>query len=343
MFVSGFSRSAYQLAHCHRALKCLCGCQNEAPCSSFLTGFQLWHSCLWLQNLPIIVERHFLLYTLNEHLARTAVLVQPLALPAGNGGGSGAPGAHGQLSDAPGIVTIDVPLPLAPSAAAVHVEGQQPGQDAALRLEGGGSGWNPFEDAPSAGSAGSTASANAAAVDSSSSAALPDRAVGFYSDGEAQEVVLPPGLAPALHRLGLGRSLGFVRLLQDPRAGSSGGGDGGGAAWLPLALWLGMPMTPSPLCQAVCNAALVAEFLDAPARAAQREGQVALSAALAELAARYGACSTGFAGGSRDDDLGSYVDHPTRNLRFGGGVLALADDLAPMLDGAMLLAAAAAS
>lgn len=297
------------------------------------------------------MERQFLLYTLNEHLARTAVLVQPLALPGGDGGRGGASGSHLQLTDAPSLVTIDVPLPLAPSPAAAVQAGRQqqqqdtdqPGHGAAQQPEGSGSGWNPFEDAPAAGSARGSSSTNAAQA--SSSSALPERAVGYFPDGESQEVALPAGLAAALQRLGLGRSLGFVRLLQQPRAGggSSSSSSGSAPAWLPLALWLGMPMAPSSLCHAVCNAALAADFLDAPARAAQREGQAALTAALAEVASQYGACSTGFAGGSRDDDLGSYVDRPTRNLRFAGGVLAPADDLAPVLDGAMLLTAAAAS
>ncbi len=301
-----------------------------------------------MQNLPIIVERQFLLYTLNEHLARTAVLVQPLALSCEDGSRGGASGSHSQLSDAPSLVTIDVPLPLAPSPAIKQAgrqqqqqETDQPGQGAAQQLEGSGSGWNPFEDAPTASSARGSSHTNAAQA--SSSSALPERAVGYFPDGELQEVALPPGLAAALQRLGLGRSLGFVRLLQQPRAGGGSSSSGSESAWLPLALWLGMPMAPSPLCHAVCNAALAADFLDAPARAAQREGQAALTAALAEVASRYGACSTGFAGGSRDDDLGSYVDRPIRNLRFASGVLSPADDLAPVLDGAMLLTAAAAS
>ncbi len=38
-----------------------------------------WKKCL--QALPVRVEATFLLSTLNEHLSRTALIVQPLVLP----------------------------------------------------------------------------------------------------------------------------------------------------------------------------------------------------------------------------------------------------------------------
>lgn len=34
--------------------------------------------------MPIVAESTFLLYSLNEHLKRTPLLVQPLVLPAGS-------------------------------------------------------------------------------------------------------------------------------------------------------------------------------------------------------------------------------------------------------------------
>ena len=36
-----------------------------------------------LQALPIRIEATFLLFALNEHLSRTALIVQPLSLPSG--------------------------------------------------------------------------------------------------------------------------------------------------------------------------------------------------------------------------------------------------------------------
>ncbi|PSC69009.1 puromycin-sensitive aminopeptidase isoform X1 [Micractinium conductrix] len=302
------------------------------------------HALLWpfdagavrAQALPVLVERPFLLFTLNEYLARTALLVQPVRLTGG--------AAASQLSDTPALPTIDVPLPLRPAGGEVA--------GAAQAAPAGGGGWNAFEQpeaAPAAGDGG--------AGGSSAAAQQGERAVGYLPGGETQEVALPAGLTPALHRLGLGSSPGFLRLVQASAAevtaqGAASGGDGsaaggeGGASeerWLPLALWLGMPMQPSALCQAVCDASLAARFLEPKARQRQREGQATLSAALAALAASHGACSTAFAGGGRDDDLGSFVDRPTRNLRFAGGQLAQAEDLAEVLDGAPLLAALGAA
>ena len=37
---------------------------------------------LVLQDLPIVVESDFLLLSLNEHLSRTALVVQPIVIPA---------------------------------------------------------------------------------------------------------------------------------------------------------------------------------------------------------------------------------------------------------------------
>jgi hypothetical protein len=285
----------------------------------------------------VVVETQFLLHTLNEYLQRTPLLVQALALPPP--GQAGAPrsgaAARQQLSDAPPLVTLDVPLPLAPRPPAAAAPGDRGGS--AESGGGGGSGWNPFESPQSSPGGGGSASPAAPAE--------PEAAVGYLPSGEAQEVQLPPGMAAALTRLGLGGSLGYLRLLQEPPPSGAGGGDGGGDGaappprWLPLALWLGMPMQPSELCAAVCSAAAAGAFLDAPARQAQREGQATLAAALALLAAEHGACGTCFAGGGRDDDLGSYVDRPTRNLLCEGGRLAPLC-LGEVVEGPQLLAPA---
>lgn len=172
--------------------------------------------------------------------------------------------------------------------------------------------------------------------------------IGYLASGESQEVQLPLGLAPALQQLGLGGSLGCLRLLLDPSPPSPGAaeeeeegegqqqGQGQEQRWLPLGLSLGMPMQPTELCQAVCTAAQAASFLDARARQQQREGQGALQAALHALVAQHGACSTCFVGGGRDDDLGCFVDRPTRNLLFSGGRLAPLD-LSGVAEGVPLL------
>ena len=36
-----------------------------------------------MQSVPVVVGYKFLLFSLNEHLSRTAVVVQPLVIPAG--------------------------------------------------------------------------------------------------------------------------------------------------------------------------------------------------------------------------------------------------------------------
>ena len=294
----------------------------------------------------MVVDAQQLLFALNEYLSRTALLVQPLCLPAGAAAAAAAASAsRSQLSDAPPIVTIDVPLPLTllPKAVPAGSGG------AASGTTGGGGGsndsWNPFGVAAAPGGSGSSGGGGA-----------PDKAVGYLPSGDAQEVALPPGLPAALQQLGLGGALGYVRLLQEPEAAAAAAGDDAQPAgvasepaaaqqaeqrearWVPLALWLGMPMTPSQLCRAVCSAAQAAGFLDPPVLAAQRAGQATLAGALAGLAARHGACSTAFAGGGRDDDLGCYVDRPTRNLAFEAGRLAVAD-LGAAVEGVPLLLA----
>lgn len=56
-----------------------------------------------VQAAPVVADGSFLLYTLNEHLTRTAILVQPLSLP--------------PWVEATSLRTIDIPLPLSPSPA----------------------------------------------------------------------------------------------------------------------------------------------------------------------------------------------------------------------------------
>ena len=298
----------------------------------------------------------------------TALLVQPLRLPPSSGA-AGSSSSRPQLSEAAPITTIDVPLPLTllPAAEAEgrtsSAQGAAAGPAAAAAAAAAADSWNPFESSGSNGGNGSCGTGGA-------STSQPARAVGYLPSGDALEVALPPGLPAALQQLGLGGALGFLRLLAEPPEGEAAGADvdaggiqagsssaseqqhqqqqqrqheagqqGSEPRWLPLALWLGMPMQPCQLCRAVCNAALARGFLEPAALRAQREGQAALAAALAAQAAAHGACSTAFAGGGQDDDLGSFVDRPVRNLELVGGRL-LPAELGGAAEGAPLLLAA---
>jgi hypothetical protein len=51
-----------------------------------------------VQEVPVVVEASFLLFSLNEYLSRTALLVQPLHLPPD--------------SDEKDLTFVDIPLPL---------------------------------------------------------------------------------------------------------------------------------------------------------------------------------------------------------------------------------------
>ncbi|KAI3436452.1 hypothetical protein D9Q98_005869 [Chlorella vulgaris] len=264
------------------------------------------HVLLWpwdaaavrVQNPPVVVEAPFLLHSLNEYLQRSALLDAATAALA---------------TDA--VASSDGSGP-----------GQLPGASAAS-----GDSWNPFELAePLPG--GSERGSNL----SSHQRSMPQRVVGFLPSGEAQQVQLPAGRSAALHNLGLGGSLGFVRLLQ---AASSAAAAGNGTQhWLPLMLRLGIPMQPSSLCQAVCESAAAADFLCAGAKQAHRGGQGVLAAALAALAAERGACSSAFAGGGQDDDLGPFVDRPVGTLLFDGSLLSCVQ-LGDAADGMPLLLA----
>ena len=65
-------------------------------------------------------------------------------------------------------------------------------------------------------------------------------------------MLLPPGLVAALQQLGLGGSLGYLRLLLKPSLPSPGEEQEpeqlAPQRWLLLALYLGMPMQPAELC-----------------------------------------------------------------------------------------------
>eukprot|EP00887_Chlorella_sp_A99_P002714 scaffold6.g2714.t1 len=284
------------------------------------------------QGTPVIAEAQHLLFTLNEHLARTALLAQPVQL-------APRPGASAsQLSgESAALDTIDVPLPLPPG------RGGGGGGTPAAGSPADDSGWNPFAEprprtprtpppgSPAAGLAADLislelngAGGSACAESAGTAGGVPATVAGYRPSGEAEAVQLPPGFGAALAALGLSSSLGHVRLLRAL----------GSPAWAPLQLCLGMPMQPCELCQAVCDAARGDGFLGPRSRRAQREGQAALQAALDQLIAAHG--GGGDLGGG--DDPSSFVARPARNLAVSEGGAASPADLSAALQGLATLA-----
>lgn len=256
----------------------------------------------------MVLPESQLLYALNGYLGRSAVMIQPLRLP--DSGGEEAQqdrGGGGNSSEGLGpFATIDIALPL-PAAAALA------GAAPHAAVAAGGDDWDAFASLARPGDPGEPSSA------------APLEVQGILPSGEAEAVALPPAWAGMLRLLGLGSSLGHLRLLRDPGSG----------AWVPLQLCLGMPLQPPELCQAVCDAAAAAGFLDPHARRAQQEGQAVLQRQLLALVAEHGACSNNFVGGGEDDDLSDFVDRPVRCLKYDGGQLAAAS-FGPYLQGPLL-------
>ena len=233
-----------------------------------------------------------LLYALNGYLARSAVMIQPLC--AGDGGEEAQQergGGNGSEGLGP-FTTIDIALPLPAAPAA-------PTSAAPDAYASNDDDWDAFASLARPG-------------DAASSAAL--EVQGILPSGEAEAVALPAAWAGMLRLLGLGSSLGHLRLLRDPDSG----------AWVPLQLCLGMPLQPPELCQAVCDAAQATGFLDPKTRRQQQEGQAVLQRQLLALIAQHGACSNNFVGSGEDDDLTAYVDRPIRCLKYEAGQLAAA-------------------
>lgn len=64
-----------------------------------------------LQSVPILLETTFLLFTLNEYLSRTAIMVQPLQLP--------------PQAELKSLNIVDVALPLSQAASQQELQGEQ--------------------------------------------------------------------------------------------------------------------------------------------------------------------------------------------------------------------------
>jgi hypothetical protein len=242
---------------------------------------------------PTALPAAALLASLNQYLAKTAVLVQPLhgAMPA-----EGAQNEAQQESALKGM-TLDVPLPL---PLALDPAGSSSSRTS--RVESGGEDWSDFAAGPGAG-------------------ALSVKA--FAGDGGEEEVQLPADCASALKALGLGGAVGTLRVLRD--AGTTP------ARWVPLHLTLGLPLSPPHLCQVVCDGAAAAGFLSAAACAAHTEGQRTLHAAMQALAGQHGLAVGQAAGGG--DLSPAAVAFPAHCLEMDGAGRLRREALAASLQG----------
>ncbi|EFJ51519.1 hypothetical protein VOLCADRAFT_103430 [Volvox carteri f. nagariensis] len=130
----------------------------------------------------MVVESSFLLYTLNDLLSRTAVLVQPLDCT--------------ELGWCPDVVDVPLPLPPQPPLAAAAAA-----TSAVLTAPG------TCSTAPP----GTGASSSSGLTPSGTSVVVPGiRRTG----GEPARVILDPGLVSGLRQLGLASCVGHLRLMQ---------------------------------------------------------------------------------------------------------------------------------
>ncbi|KAK9917406.1 hypothetical protein WJX75_004000 [Coccomyxa subellipsoidea] len=277
----------------------------------FVCGQRLWrlppqllqctHALLWPWNMdavrahevPVVVEASFLLFSLNEYLSRTALLVQPLHLPPD--------------SDEKDLTFVDIPLPL------------------------------PQTDQPLIGG---IATSSGEVVEMATPRGLREavedlglqRALGFvrmlrlsaddplnYPEPEEPQPHPPVDLAELrLEEEEENEEEGPEVEVNHAHAEHQNGGTPPDV-WVPVALGLGLPLSPDKLCIAVCGRAGASNFLEADVRREHAIGQAVLQRRLFELIADYGACTNclGGAGGRKDDTL-AYVDLPIHNLLFDG-------------------------
>jgi hypothetical protein len=99
---------------------------------------------------------------------------------------------------------------------------------------------------------------------------------GFVADGTSKPVALPVGTSRAIQRLGLQGAIGTLRVLNV-----------GSEEALPLSISLGLPLQPTELCKAVCDAASAYGSLSTEACARHSAGQSVLQAVLDDLMCRY--------------------------------------------------------
>lgn len=159
------------------------------------------------------VDASFLLFTLNEYLSRTALLVQPLHL---------APGEHDEKDLR--FVDIPLPLPVADEPRIGGIASVRCGQYAIL-LSGSSateiqqsqtcSRRRPQQTDAASGNITASQKTLCATHDSRFDPHSPHaQHICVAHSGEVMDLPTPQGLREAVHTLGLQKALGFVRMLQ---------------------------------------------------------------------------------------------------------------------------------
>ncbi|KAG2449449.1 hypothetical protein HYH02_005596 [Chlamydomonas schloesseri] len=244
-----------------------------------------------------LVEAPFLLYTLNEMLSRTAVLVQPLEVP--------------HPDAAPEVVEVPLPLPAAALAKAAAAGSSDTDGEA-----GGGGGGGAAAPVVVPGLLRRGGGAVSVPLQPQLVAALQSlglaACVGHlrlmrtpahphgHGHNHAQQQPGPGASTPPAsagttdtesqpqQRGDRGGAVTATAAAAGPGGGaSSGGRGGGGGPWLPLSASLGVPLYNLELCKAVCRAAGDADFLSSEGRAAQLQAQLQLQNHLTKLLVQF--------------------------------------------------------
>jgi len=93
--------------------------------------------------------------------------------------------------------------------------------------------------------------------------------------GEMTEVHYHPKIQRAMEEMGISKSIGSVQFMRMKRNGNW--------TWVPLGVWLGIPLSPVPLCLHVCETLEKMEFLSHESCEQQRRGQTKLQQILHDL------------------------------------------------------------
>ncbi|CAL8463740.1 g3274 [Coccomyxa elongata] len=279
----------------------------------FVCGQRLWrlppqllqctHALLWPWNMdavrahevPVVVEASFLLFSLNEYLSRTALLVQPLHLPSD--------------TEDKDLIFVDIPLPL-PASTEPLIGGIATSNGEVVELATPRGLREAVEDLGLQRALGYVRMLRLSEDDPLN---CPD------SEPQPKPPLQPqPPIDLSDLRLDEGDEGEDNAETEAPLKQQQNGATSDDL-WVPVALGLGLPLTPDKLCIAVCGRAGASNFLDSDVRREHAIGQAVLQRRLFELIADYGACTNclGGAGGRKDDTM-AYVDLPIHNLLFDG-------------------------